>query len=169
MNAFRRALHEFFHQPPAEVDMRPLDVAQARAEAKAARAELAAVRDKLTAAEAELARRSASLPVDLDVFRRRNGRALREVQAVVDGGPGRWRCSVPGRPGYDTDSIVNAALFDEQYLMREVGRLRELVTELLGCFTQPGHPGEPCRRTGWISEKQLTAWRQAAGPQAGGR
>lgn len=161
MNAFRRTLRELFRSP-VEVDMRSLEVAQAQAEA--ARAELASLRRKLAAAEAGLAYHREPTSPDLDVIRRRNDRALREVQAVVDGGPDRWRNSFPGRPGYDTDSVVNAALFDGQNLMREVGQLRELVHEILGRFTQPGHPGEPCRSTGWIPEKQLTAWRQAAGP-----
>lgn len=38
---------------------------------------------------------------------------------------------------------------------------RALATEVLGHFTHQGHPGEPCRRTGWIRERQIAAWRAA--------
>lgn len=48
----------------------------------------------------------------------------------------------------------------------EVERLRALLDEVLGHFTQKGHPGEPCVRTGWIRERTLAGWHAAVGGQA---
>lgn len=122
------------------------------------------LRAQRDAARRELARRDTGLPVDLTAMRDRIERASQEIYAIAEGGPDRWRQSVPGRPGHDSDLLIDAGLRDGEHAIREANRLRGLIHEILGRFTQPGHPGEPCRRTGWTSEKQLTVWRQAAGP-----
>lgn len=58
---------------------------------------------------------------------------------------------------------------DVRWLLAEVDRLRaaldqqrEQLDMVLARFTQKGHPGEPCLRTGWISERTVKAWREAA-------
>ncbi len=43
----------------------------------------------------------------------------------------------------------------------EVNRLRALLTAALGAFTDAGHPGRPCHRTGWINDSTLARWRAA--------
>ncbi|MFI6332932.1 hypothetical protein ACIBBG_32075 [Micromonospora chersina] len=49
----------------------------------------------------------------------------------------------------------------------EVATLRDqrnqlvaLVGEILRHFTQRGHPGRPCLRTGWIQEETANGWRE---------
>lgn len=37
-------------------------------------------------------------------------------------------------------------------------RLRSLLTEVLGHFTQPGHPGRACLRTHWIAVEKVEGW-----------
>lgn len=56
----------------------------------------------------------------------------------------------------------------KEYLQREgelaarVDELQATLTEVLGHFTQQGHPGEPCLRAGWIGVKQVDRWRRIA-------
>lgn len=40
------------------------------------------------------------------------------------------------------------------------GALRKLVAEILSHFTVHGHPGEPCLRTGWVSQSTVVGWHQ---------
>lgn len=40
--------------------------------------------------------------------------------------------------------------------------LTEVLNEVLGSFTQQGHPGEPCLRTGWIGTRTVARWRRIA-------
>ncbi|MER6892005.1 hypothetical protein [Streptomyces halstedii] len=47
-------------------------------------------------------------------------------------------------------------------------KLGALIEEILGHFTERGHPGEPCQRTGWIRETTVRAWRARARGQEGG-
>jgi hypothetical protein len=51
---------------------------------------------------------------------------------------------------------------DVAAIRAENERLRALLGEVLGHFTQKGHPGEPSVRTGWIPEKWLARWQLAA-------
>lgn len=38
-------------------------------------------------------------------------------------------------------------------------RLSSVLSAVLGQISERGHPGEPCLRTGWISERTVTGWR----------
>lgn len=40
--------------------------------------------------------------------------------------------------------------------------LTEVLNEVLGHFSQIGHPGEPCLRTGWIGTRHVARWRRIA-------
>jgi hypothetical protein len=40
--------------------------------------------------------------------------------------------------------------------------LSEVLNEVLGHFSQVGHPGEPCLRTGWIGTRHVARWRRIA-------
>lgn len=44
---------------------------------------------------------------------------------------------------------------------RRAVELEKLLAEVLGQFTQRGHPGEPCLRTSWIREDRVAAWWKA--------
>lgn len=158
MSSFRRALREFFH-PPAEdaALMHQWNLTQAHREAEAARAETATLRQHLDKLREPAA-------VDLIASQTRIDQAATELHTFAEHGPNRWRVSIPALPGYDSDLVIGAGLREGDRLVREVGHLRDLVAEILGRIDQTGHPGEPCRRTGWIPEKQITAWRIAAGP-----
>lgn len=50
----------------------------------------------------------------------------------------------------------------EGELATRVDELQTTLTEVLGHFTEPGHPGEPCLRTGWLSVKWVDRWRRVA-------
>jgi hypothetical protein len=39
-----------------------------------------------------------------------------------------------------------------------VQQLSDTLTQVLGAFYERGHPGRPCRRTGWITEDTLALW-----------
>ena len=43
----------------------------------------------------------------------------------------------------------------------EVERLRALLSEVVGYFTEKGYPGEACLRTGWIRVGTVDEWRAA--------
>lgn len=160
MNSFRRALREFFH-PTSDADLQQQwNLTQAHREAEAARAEAAALRTHLDKLREPTA-------VDLMASQTRIDKAATELHLIAEGGPDRWRMSIPARLGHDSEPVIGAGLHEGDRLVREVGQLRDLVTDILGRFTHPGHPGEPCVRTGWIPEKQITAWRLAAGPVRG--
>lgn len=76
----------------------------------------------------------------------------------------RFRMSIPAQPDRDSDLIIGRALKAASDLVAEVERLksvRAVAVEILGHFHQTGHPGGPCRRTGWIPEQQIEAWRAA--------
>jgi hypothetical protein len=149
---------------PVAVDKTTLDIAQAHAEIQSARTELAGIQADLDAARARLAAHDHAPLIDLISAQVRISKATTEVTHITDHGPGRWRASIPPQPGVDTELIIKSALSTGEAALAEVGRLRDLVIEILGHINQPGHPGEPCRRSGWISEKQLTTWRQATSP-----
>jgi hypothetical protein len=36
---------------------------------------------------------------------------------------------------------------------------RDLLADILRTFTERGHPGEPCLRSGWVRESTVNAWR----------
>jgi len=38
--------------------------------------------------------------------------------------------------------------------------LERTLQEVLHAFTQAGHPGRPCLRTGWIDVNAVARWRQ---------
>lgn len=44
-------------------------------------------------------------------------------------------------------------------LIAERDALKALASEMLSHFDHRGHPGEPCRRTGWITEERIAIWR----------
>lgn len=63
--------------------------------------------------------------------------------------PARHAALAPGggvRPAPDTRSAVV--------------KLQALVAEILARFTERGHPGEPCLRTGWVRESTVVGWYQ---------
>lgn len=66
------------------------------------------------------------------------------------------------RPYYPTQDAYDAACRALANHRERAERYRQLAAEILGHFTEPGHPGEPCRRTGWIRERTLAAWQAAA-------
>lgn len=45
----------------------------------------------------------------------------------------------------------------------EVERLRALLADVLGSFTQSANLGGRCLRTGWVPEDVVEQWRRAAG------
>lgn len=45
-------------------------------------------------------------------------------------------------------------------LEHKVSLLAELAAEILTAFWQKGHPGEPCRRSGWVKERTIAGWRK---------
>lgn len=47
---------------------------------------------------------------------------------------------------------------------RHRDRLAATLDEVLRHFVHPGHPGEPCLQTGWISVKTVDRWRAALNP-----
>ena len=51
---------------------------------------------------------------------------------------------------------------DRDELQAENERLRGLLDEVLATFTEHGHPGSPCLRTGWHTVERVEAWREAA-------
>lgn len=65
------------------------------------------------------------------------------------------------RPYYPTQDSYNAACRALENHRARAGTYRDLAIEILGHFTETGHPGEPCRRTGWIREATITRWRAA--------
>lgn len=154
---FRDLGRATFHRPTANELHAQWEITQAHREAEAARAEAKTLR-------AHLDKLREPTAVDLIAAQTRIDQAATELHNVTEGGPNRWRMSIPALPDYDTDRIIGAGLEEGDRLVREVSHLRDLVAEIIGQFHQTGHPGEPCRRTGWISEKQVTAWRVAAGP-----
>lgn len=46
-------------------------------------------------------------------------------------------------------------------------QLRAVLDEVLGSFTQQGHPGEPCLRTDWIGTRTVARWRRIAAGKPG--
>lgn len=48
-------------------------------------------------------------------------------------------------------------------LRGELARVRHVLTDVVGCYTEQGHPGRPCVRSGWVTVEQVTLWRTAAG------
>ena len=52
---------------------------------------------------------------------------------------------------------------DQRAWERERNELRALLAEILGRFTEHGHPGEPCLRTGWQRVADVERWRSEAG------
>ncbi|MDN3356048.1 hypothetical protein [Actinomadura sp. DC4] len=140
-----------FHRPTPTETQYQWDLVQAHREAEAARAEAATLRQQLDRLREPVA-------IDLIESQTRIDQAATELHLIAEGGPDRWRMSIPPRPGHDSELVIGTGLREGDQLVREVGRLRDLVIEILGRFD------EPCRRTGWIGEKQITAWRLAAGP-----
>lgn len=85
----------------------------------------------------------------------------------------------PTQPGADDalieithQAIRSAARVDE--LNEELAKagernrlLTEVLNEVLGSFTQPGWPGEPCLRTGWVGTRIVARWRRIAAGRLG--
>lgn len=46
-----------------------------------------------------------------------------------------------------------------QQLEHDRDALAALAAEILSCFTERGHPGQPCTRTRWVSDRTIAAWR----------
>jgi len=48
---------------------------------------------------------------------------------------------------------------DSNDLLRErLATATELAREVLAHFHERGHPGRPCKRTGWVTEERISAW-----------
>lgn len=43
---------------------------------------------------------------------------------------------------------------------QKIAGQRALTDEILSKFTQEGHPGRPCLRTGWVTTHLVDEWRQ---------
>lgn len=84
-----------------------------------------------------------------------NGRdALRDLYEELLDAACYTRQAIEERPREDVD--LRARLRNAHAAAEE---LASLLTEVLGHFTQKGHPGRACVRTGWISEATVDGWR----------
>jgi hypothetical protein len=84
----------------------------------------------------------------------------------------------PPSPGGDVDyarlaevneDAANRIFTIAREALAERDALRATLTEVLGHFTESGHPGEPCRRTAWIPLPMLARWRAACKSPEDGR
>lgn len=62
--------------------------------------------------------------------------------------------------GHERVDAMNAKQLE---CVQRVARLRTVLADVLGCFTERGHPGHPCLRTGWQDVEQVAEWRAALG------
>lgn len=68
---------------------------------------------------------------------------------MTDGG--HWRC---------WQENATRLLTDVNEVQRKCLALRALVAEMLAQFTEAGHLGAPCHRTGWVKDDTITRWHQ---------
>jgi hypothetical protein len=97
------------------------------------------------------------------------------VQIAVATGVGRgtdvvlYRLAGPDSECEHTVTVMEATALGELLLEatsvpgvgaaeQTVARLRQLVAEMLSHFTEKGHPGRPCHRTGWVADDTIASW-----------
>jgi hypothetical protein len=66
-------------------------------------------------------------------------------------------------PGCVADTLRRAEKAEQELDLAEA-----TLREVLSHFVHPGHPGEPCLQTGWISVKTVDRWRAIAYPTKDG-
>lgn len=92
-----------------------------------------------------------------------------DVQATLDGGPGPQ----PGEPPTDAERIrdlkhviqrAREALGTETPAATcdgheaRITALESALRDALAHFVHPGHPGEPCKQTGWVRVDTIDQW-----------
>ena len=76
------------------------------------------------------------------------------------------------RIAHDTSNKSEAerarAVSRAEQIEADLAKVRGVLDEVLRHFVHPGHPGEPCLSTGWISVKTVNRWRAIAYPTKDG-
>ncbi|WP_432124034.1 hypothetical protein [Streptomyces sp. C10-9-1] len=114
-----------------ELAMKKAVIADHRVEGEALREKLAALRARV----AELEQQATSTRAD----------ALREAADAAE--------DVATEP-----DPAEAAQLSHQY-RNQAEQLTDLLAEVLTHFTETGHPGQPCLRTGWVPTGRVEHWR----------
>lgn len=98
---------------------------------------------------------SAGLPLMLDEWFCRDlwHEAAARLYAALRGTPGAPKV-------VEMPSAERPAPSELDRAAARIDQLEQLVVSILAQFTEKGHPGLPCRRTGWVQETRIAAWRE---------
>jgi len=74
--------------------------------------------------------------------------------------PGEW--PLPLEPEDSTRAVFDKMARQATAAEERAEQLQKTLDEVLGHFTQQGHPGEPCLRTSWLPVGMVNRWRRVA-------